>query len=138
MKIYIASKFENAPAVQRLRDSLIKAGHQITYDWTLTKKWRDVEHVREVAELEMQGVLAADLLIVMLPGGIGTHTELGMAIAHRKRILIVTQWAVEITFDWKMYPFYEFDWIERLTCRDESPEVAIPRYIAETPGKRAA
>lgn len=57
--------------------------------------------IAEVAQNEAAGVQEAELFIALLPGGRGTHTELGMAIVHaqyefdedyrkaRRRIIVV-------------------------------------------------
>lgn len=82
---YIASKLENAPRVRDLRDHLLAAGWEITYDWTVHGSVRGPdmprERIADVADREVNGVLDADVLIVLLPGGRGTHTELGVALA---------------------------------------------------------
>jgi nucleoside 2-deoxyribosyltransferase len=92
MKIYIASKLENFENVHALRDCLRENGHEITYDWTLHGPvyGSGLARVREVAEAEAQGVLAADIVIVVWPGGRGTHVEMGMAIAARKVVIFVS------------------------------------------------
>lgn len=82
---YIASKLENAGRAVVLRDHLLAAGWEITYDWTTHGSVRgpDVPRARiaDVAESEVQGVIDAGVVIVLLPGGRGTHTELGVALA---------------------------------------------------------
>jgi nucleoside 2-deoxyribosyltransferase len=92
MKIYIASKLENFEHVQALRDSLRTLGHVITYDWTVHGPvYRSgLERVREVAEAETLGVLNADLVIVLWPGGRGTHVEFGIALGAGIPIIFVS------------------------------------------------
>jgi nucleoside 2-deoxyribosyltransferase len=92
MKIYIASKLENFANVQTLRDCLKESGHEITYDWTVHGPvYRaGLERVREVAEAETKGVLAADLVIVLWPGGRGTHVEMGIALGSGKAVIFVS------------------------------------------------
>lgn len=89
MKYYIASKLENHAAHNRLRDVLAELGHQITYDWTPHGPvyGSGLDRVREVAELETKGVLDADFVVVLWPGGRGTHVELGMALAADKPVI---------------------------------------------------
>lgn len=81
MKIYIASALANSDNVQKLRDRLISLGHTITYDWTTHNRVDDVTKLQEIAYNEMNGVLDADLLLVLWPGGFGTHCEIGIAAA---------------------------------------------------------
>jgi nucleoside 2-deoxyribosyltransferase len=82
MKFYIASGLENAALVKKVRDELQQGGDQITYDWTLHGSVQDFpDKWREVGHAEIKGVLDADFVVVILPGGKGTHTELGIALA---------------------------------------------------------
>lgn len=85
MKFYIATRLENHAQHNRVRDALVAAGHQITYDWTAHGPvWRaGLDRIREVAVLERKGVRDADFVVVLLPGGRGTHAELGMALAYQ-------------------------------------------------------
>lgn len=138
MKIYIASKFENWPNVRKLRDALIAAGHEITHDWTNTLGYDDAAHAAEIAEQERSGVLAADLVIVMLPGGFGTHTEMGMALAAGKRILLCSQYGDEFTLESHTPPFYWHKNVHRFSRNDEAPETAIPLFVSLMCAKEAA
>ena len=92
MKYYIASKLENHAEHNRVRDALNALGHEITYDWTPHGPvyGSGLARVREVAELETRGVLDADFVVVLWPGGRGTHVELGMAIAAGKRVVFIS------------------------------------------------
>jgi len=87
---YIATKLERHAEHNIVRDSLAKQGWEISYDWTVHGPvWRDgKKRIQQVSVAETQGVLDADLVVVLLPGGRGTHTELGMAIAAGKPILL--------------------------------------------------
>lgn len=63
-RVYIASGLERADEVRALRDALAEHPSRIA----------------EVARHEIEGVYTADLVIVWLPGGRGTHAELGIAL----------------------------------------------------------
>ena len=91
VRYYIATKLENHAAHNELRDWLADRGHQITYDWTTHGPvWRDGnERIAEVAGFEARGVVTADLVVVLLPGGRGTHAELGIAIGAGVPVLLV-------------------------------------------------
>lgn len=82
MNVYIATGLDNAAAHNRLRDLLAAQGVGLTYDWTTHGSvWqRGRAEIREVAALEADGVRHADLVIALLPGGRGTHAEIGIAI----------------------------------------------------------
>lgn len=82
MKYYIATKLENHEEHNRLRDILNSHGHKCTYDWTEHGPvYRDgMDRIRDIANKETDGVLLCDWLIVLWPGGRGTHVELGIAL----------------------------------------------------------
>lgn len=81
MKFYIASKLENAENVKRLAKVLKAFGWIHTYDWTKhgSVQKEGEQRIKEVAAMELNGVRNADVVIVLLPGGRGTHAELGAA-----------------------------------------------------------
>lgn len=90
MKFYIASRLENYEQVRSLAQLLKDYGWTHTYDWTSQDlvKETDTETLRYLGEKEYQGVMQADIVIVLTPQGRGTHTELGMAIALNKIIYL--------------------------------------------------
>lgn len=83
MKVYVASKLANAEQVKSFHSLLRQAGFEVTYDWT-THGYidnSDVDLKKGIAQSEMNGVIAADFVVVLLPGGFGTHIEIGIALA---------------------------------------------------------
>lgn len=90
-KIYIASGLKNAERAKEYMGLFREAGWEITYDWTVhgSVLHRGVEVMRETARNEVFGVLEADILLVVLPGGRGTHVELGVAIGRGTPVLLV-------------------------------------------------
>ena len=92
MKFYIGTKLENHPEHNRLRDALAVYGHTCTYDLTTHGPVHSsgMERIREVAQLELQGVLDADVVFILWPGGRGTHVELGAALAAKKDVILIT------------------------------------------------
>lgn len=92
IKFYIATKLENWQAHNWLRDRLLDAGHEITYDWTVHGPVysKGLGEVCLVAHKEAKGVRDADIVIMLWPGGRGTHVELGMALAHGKPVFFVS------------------------------------------------
>jgi len=89
MRIYLASSLTNINNVRQLRDVLTQHGHVITYDWTLHGQVRgSQEQLRAIALNEMTGVYDAQIVIALLPGRRGTHTEIGAAIAYHKPIIL--------------------------------------------------
>lgn len=90
---YVASSLRNIKAVRYVCEELRRNGLSQTYDWTqnaeATKALRfTLEDLRAIGEKEKQGVLGADVVIVLLPGGKGTHVELGIALGLGKRIVL--------------------------------------------------
>ncbi len=96
MKIYIASGLENKERAAALVRHITQSGHTITYDWTQNGDVRNGGEMlmMQTAQSEVAAVMEAELVIVLLPGGRGTHTELGVALAtnENKKIWI---WAEE-------------------------------------------
>lgn len=90
MKYYIATSLTRAAAHHVVRDALNAWGHEITYDWTVHGSVKSVskERLREVAEVELEAITEADFVVVLLPGGFGTHLELGFSIAKGKRVFL--------------------------------------------------
>src|SRR5262249_46847856 len=58
-----------------------------TFAWTAEAAF-DRAHYSETAVAELAGVKDADVLIVLLPGGYGTHVEIGAALALEKRVVM--------------------------------------------------
>lgn len=90
MKFYLASGLDNAENARFFRDALVNAGHTQTYDWTAhgPVAAHGIERIRQVAAAELQGVLDADFVVVVLPGGRGTHFEMGAAYQAGKPIFV--------------------------------------------------
>lgn len=95
-RLYIASTLTNADRVRRLRDKFATFGVRLTYDWTLHNDGIDL-HIpdsnpprkQEVALNEYNGVLKADVVLVIMPGGCGTHFEFGAAYATGTPIVLL-------------------------------------------------
>lgn len=91
MRYYIATKVENAREHSKVKKWLDVQGHKITYDWTLDGKIEDdLLKLNQISHYMIKGVLDADLVIMLWPGGRGTHVELGAALASNKRVIIET------------------------------------------------
>ncbi|WEG14427.1 nucleoside 2-deoxyribosyltransferase [Pullulanibacillus sp. KACC 23026] len=88
---YVASSFRNKEAVHYVADQLKRLGLHQTYDWTIHADSRgtlSVEELKQIGEQEMQAVGEADFIVALLPGGKGTHVEIGMALALRKPLFL--------------------------------------------------
>jgi len=97
MKAYVASGLENAIAAKTMMARLRSRGWEITYDWTEhgSVQSQGIDKITEVADKEVSGAMSADLILAILPGGRGTHVEIGMGIAAGAAVIVYdpTQWA---------------------------------------------
>jgi len=118
MKYYIATSLSRSSAHQTVKDSLRSCGHEITYDWTLHGSVKSVskERLREVASLELDGVSKADFVLVLLPGGFGTHLELGFAIARGKKVFLHSEDPLVFELGPQTNAFYHHSDVIRLVC----------------------
>jgi hypothetical protein len=91
VKAYIATRLEQHARHNALRDRLATIGVTLTYDWTThgSVQSEGADRIREVSIAEAKGVVDADFVIVLLPGGRGTHTELGIAIGANRNVVLV-------------------------------------------------
>jgi len=81
MKFYIATRIEHADKHRALANELRQRGHEISYDWTTRGSVTgNADGLKDTAIAEATGVRDADCTIILLPGGRGTHVELGIAI----------------------------------------------------------
>ena len=69
---------------------LISNQHIITYDWTDHGQVTDIESLAAVGLKEFNGVVDADMLIMIMPARKGSHVEFGVALALGKPIIIIT------------------------------------------------
>jgi nucleoside 2-deoxyribosyltransferase len=88
LKFYIGSSFQNIDTVRKLASTLVLSGFTWTYDWTKNKRAADDQQLKLIAEEEVRGIQESGIVIILLPGGKGTHTELGLAIAGDKRVYL--------------------------------------------------
>lgn len=123
---YIASGLENAAAVRALKTVLDAEGWHHTYDWTV----HGAVSVDRLPEVSAEGVWMADVVIVLLPGGRGTHTELGIAIGmvdpvvfgpdeDRMRIVVYSANPGDFEIKGQTCAFYHHPCVERFTSMDE-------------------
>ena len=130
-KFYVATTLSNADqakiAINRLQDF----GHELTYDWTSHGYAEDLKERKKIAELEHQGVIDADVLFVIWPGGGGTHIEMGTAITLKKPIIFVAPSPLE-----REVSFYQMDNVLRIGEMSKAIEVAH-KYLSKFEGQIA-
>lgn len=120
MRFYIATGLENALRAKELSVVLSRNGHELTYDWMAQGdvKMQGKERLAEIAFNEVRAVRDAELVVALLPGGKGTHTEIGVAIASRsnKRILIWSENGEHFRDEDKCCALYFHPAVERIVC----------------------
>ena len=120
MQYYVASGVPNAARVNLVADVLNEKGYARTYDWTTHGSVADAPDAvkRAVAEREAQGVMDAELVVLLLPGRFGTHAELGTAIAtaQNKRILLWSETDAPFSGENGFCVFYHHPSVERMVC----------------------
>lgn len=88
MKFYIASTFTNKHIVHIVANKLKQAGWIHTYDWKKNEKATNRLELESIGQAEKQAVRDADVFLLLLNGGKGSHTEFGMALAWGKKIFV--------------------------------------------------
>jgi hypothetical protein len=85
-KVYVAGTWENRTLVKTIMSVVEGAGHVITTDWTTHEGDRDDEYARE----DFEAVKACDVFVLMDPARAsrGKFTELGMALAYGKKVVL--------------------------------------------------
>lgn len=89
MKFYIASGFQNKKLVRKMgKEIQMQLGWELSYDWTQNERAQTVETLADIGIKEYNAVMDSDIVIVILPGGKGCHTELGIALGNHKDIFL--------------------------------------------------
>lgn len=85
IKYYVATRFENRDQHRAMQREMGSRGHGITFDWTGLPRAAlgGEDTLASISALELAGVREAHVLIGLLPGGRGTHVELGAALGLR-------------------------------------------------------
>lgn len=86
-RFYLATRKDRLDQAAPLLDALRASGWNRTFAWTNQDIHNRGEHA-DIALAELAGVREADVLIVLLPGGYGTHVEIGAALALGKPVII--------------------------------------------------
>jgi len=90
MQIYVATQWKHRGRVGQFMQALHGAGVKATQTYVWVHGTHE-DDALTVAKSEFDGVVTADVCVVLLPGAQGTHSELGMAIAAGVPTIIVDQ-----------------------------------------------
>lgn len=132
MNYYIATSLSRMIAHNQVRDALKRFGHEISYDWTShgSVKSSSKERLREVSIRELNGVSEADFVVVLLPGGNGTHLELGFAIASGKKVFLHSEDPELFELGPQTNAFYHHPDVNCLSCPLADLAVLIHSLVA--------
>lgn len=119
MKYYIASSIANKEIVNLTIQSLNNLGFINTYNWTLNEKADNKLKLKNIGIEELNAVKDADLLIVILPGGKGTHIEMGIALGYNKPIILAYFNEESITVE-NSATFYHIDNVKHILVTEEN------------------
>lgn len=124
MRVYLAGKWEEAAVIKQYADELRFLGHTITMPW-FEDHVNGQEDLAQSAIEDEAGIVNAEMAIFIFEKSLpyaGAYTELGVAIALRRRIVIVGRAANRNIF--VNHPCVEKvdSWTELIQC-----------YFLETP-----
>ncbi|PFG06459.1 nucleoside 2-deoxyribosyltransferase [Bacillus sp. es.034] len=88
MNFYIGSSFANTDLVRYVSARLEEKGFIHTYDWTRNDRASTVKDLQHIGQNEKDAITESNVVIIMLPGGKGSHVELGIALGLGKRIIL--------------------------------------------------
>ncbi len=100
-----------------------------TYDWTVHGcVLGSGKALRGVATKELRGVTDAELFIALLPGGRGTHTELGIALMSGCNVVLHSEDPALFNPELKdTRSFYWLGEVERICC----PIEELPGWLGK-------
>jgi nucleoside 2-deoxyribosyltransferase len=90
LKFYIASSRRNKEIVRYVARKLEQEGFTHIYDWTQNTAVDSYDELKQIGEEEIEAVKAADFLVLLMPAGVGSHVELGVALGLGKRVYLYT------------------------------------------------
>src|SRR5437879_13345187 len=86
-RFYVSTRKDRLDQGASLLDALKANGWKQTITWTDQDPHNPTGYA-DIAQAELAGVREADVLIVLLPGGFGTHVEIGAALALEKPVIL--------------------------------------------------
>lgn len=123
MKIYVGGSSEELVQIRLIMKILQLRGHTITFDWTQCFSWKSPD-LTENARLDLEAIREADLVLLVFERNRnyqGTHTEMGIALALGKEVIILGPKADKNIFSRLCTIYHElYDVISELERRNEN------------------
>src|SRR5437868_2356836 len=86
-RFYLSTRKDHSAQAVVLLEALRGQGWERTLDWTAQNNVGP-DGYADTALAEIAAVRGADVLVVLLPGGYGTHVEIGAALALGKPVIL--------------------------------------------------
>jgi len=86
-RFYLSTRKDDGARANAVSEALNARGWERTYEWKAGDGKGSDGYARLAVE-ELEGIRAADVLVVLFPGGFGTHVEIGAALALGKLVII--------------------------------------------------
>ena len=86
-RFFLSTQKDRSAQADALSAGLKLRGWERTFAWTGEDGEGSDAHAA-IAIAELKGVREADVLVVLLPGGYGTHVEIGAALALGKPVIL--------------------------------------------------
>ena len=86
-RFYLSTRKDRNAEAAPLLEALRANGWERTFDWA-NRGASSASEYADLAVAEIAGIRDADVLIVLLPGGYGTHVEIGAALALGKPVIL--------------------------------------------------
>jgi nucleoside 2-deoxyribosyltransferase len=84
---YLSTQKDRNDEASPLLEALEAKGWERSFNWSGREASSESEYA-DLAVAEIAGIRSADVVIVILPGGRGTHVEIGAALAMGKPIVL--------------------------------------------------
>jgi nucleoside 2-deoxyribosyltransferase len=122
-RFYLATRKDRSEQANALQRELEARGWQRTFIWQALDE-KSTNGYAEAAVAELKGVHDADVLIVLLPGGFGTHVEIGAALALGKPVILHAPDAATLA---SPYPciFHHHPGVKRIVSRELDADAIV-------------
>jgi nucleoside 2-deoxyribosyltransferase len=84
---YLATRKDRESVANEISEALKARGWERTFVWA-AQDGVSADEYRAIAQKELDAIANSDVLIVLLPGGYGTHVEIGAALALGKPVIL--------------------------------------------------